>query len=84
MEAELDFSLKPTTTSKMEQRKEFMHLKYIQKKFVHKSESPPDVLLQDLSLAVANRDILAVLQLYAEGQLQDLIGNFQVTSKKKS
>jgi len=67
MEAELDFSLKPTTTSKMEQRKEFMHLKYMQKKFVHKSESPPDVLLQDLSLAVANRDILAVLQLYAEG-----------------
>eukprot|EP00795_Rhopilema_esculentum_P008390 gene8390-14367_t len=67
MEADLDFVLKPTPTSKMEQRKEFIHAKYIQKKFVHKTESPPEVLLQDLNQAVGNRDILAVLQLYAQG-----------------
>eukprot|EP00112_Aurelia_sp_Birch-Aquarium-sp1_P004331 Seg1489.4 transcript_id=Seg1489.4/GoldUCD/mRNA.D3Y31 product="Arf-GAP with SH3 domain ANK repeat and PH domain-containing protein 1" protein_id=Seg1489.4/GoldUCD/D3Y31 len=67
MEAELDFSLKPTPTSKMEQRKEFIHAKYIHRKFVHKSDSPPEALLQDLNQAIGNRDTLAVLQLYAEG-----------------
>ena len=29
-----------------EQRKEFIHAKYIQRKFVHKSDSPPEALIQ--------------------------------------
>lgn len=67
MEAELDPSQKPESTSKMEIKKDFIQKKYVQKKFYHPSGHSPDVLLEELKQAINYRDILAILQLYADG-----------------
>lgn len=67
MEAELDPALKPSSTSAMEVRKEFIQQKYVYKKYTHSSGQTPNVLQEELVKAINSRDILAILQLYANG-----------------
>eukprot|EP00111_Clytia_hemisphaerica_P005677 TCONS_00016475-protein len=67
MEASLDPSLKPTAGSNMDQRKEFITQKYVQKAFINPSGHQPNILIEDLQRAINHHDILAVLQLYADG-----------------
>ncbi|XP_078584413.1 arf-GAP with SH3 domain, ANK repeat and PH domain-containing protein 2-like isoform X15 [Branchiostoma floridae x Branchiostoma japonicum] len=67
MESRLDPSQKPTANSTMEERKEFIHEKYVQHKFPIKTCSDNEMMLQDLCQAVLSRDIFALLQVFAEG-----------------
>lgn len=67
MEATLNDDLKPTASSKMDERKEFIRAKYIQHKYAIKSGDNTEKILQELHQAVKSRDILAVLQAFAEG-----------------
>ncbi|XP_066268703.1 arf-GAP with SH3 domain, ANK repeat and PH domain-containing protein 2-like isoform X9 [Branchiostoma lanceolatum] len=67
MESRLDPSQKPTANSTMEERKEFIHEKYVQHKFPQKACSDNEMMLQDLCQAVLSRDIFALLQVFAEG-----------------
>lgn len=67
MEAELDPKFKPNSSSNMETRKEFIQQKYVQKRFIHASGNPPQALLEELMQAIEYHDILAILQLHAEG-----------------
>nr|XP_020466006.1 arf-GAP with SH3 domain, ANK repeat and PH domain-containing protein 1-like isoform X2 [Monopterus albus] len=68
MEASLPSpSLKPTASSDMTARKEFINAKYIDRKFVRRSASTVTSMLDDLYEAVRSRDLLSVIQLYAEG-----------------
>ncbi|XP_019641584.1 PREDICTED: arf-GAP with SH3 domain, ANK repeat and PH domain-containing protein 1-like isoform X5 [Branchiostoma belcheri] len=67
MESRLDPSQKPTANSTMEERKEFIHEKYVQHKFPMKTCSDNEMMLQDLCQAVLSRDIFALLQVFAEG-----------------
>lgn len=67
MEATLDYNQKPTASSKMDERKEFIRAKYIQHKYAIKSGDNTEKILQELHQAVKSKDILAVLQAFAEG-----------------
>lgn len=67
MEATLDYNEKPTASSKMDERKEFIRAKYIQHKYAIKSGDNTEKILQELHQAVKSKDILAVLQAFAEG-----------------
>ncbi|XP_074607779.1 arf-GAP with SH3 domain, ANK repeat and PH domain-containing protein 2-like isoform X2 [Acropora palmata] len=67
MEATLDYNEKPTASSNMDERKEFIRAKYIQHKYAIKSGDNTDKILQELHQAVKSKDILAVLQAFAEG-----------------
>ncbi|EDO34178.1 predicted protein [Nematostella vectensis] len=67
MEATLDIDQKPTANSKMDEKKEFIHAKYIKHQYAQKSGESPEKVLQELHQAVKSRDILAVLQGFGEG-----------------
>uniref|UniRef100_A0A671Z500 ArfGAP with SH3 domain, ankyrin repeat and PH domain 1a n=1 Tax=Sparus aurata TaxID=8175 RepID=A0A671Z500_SPAAU len=66
MEAGLS-SLKPTPSSDMTARKEFINAKYIDRKFVRRTVSMATSGLEELCEAVQSRDLLSIIQLYAEG-----------------
>ncbi|XP_071490803.1 arf-GAP with SH3 domain, ANK repeat and PH domain-containing protein 1-like [Diadema antillarum] len=65
-EANLE-SNKPTQSSSMDVRKEFIRAKYEKKKFVLKTSANPTTLLFDLRQAVLLSEILQVLRVFAEG-----------------
>ncbi|XP_040001374.1 arf-GAP with SH3 domain, ANK repeat and PH domain-containing protein 1a isoform X2 [Xiphias gladius] len=68
MEASLTSpSLKPTASSDMTARKEFINAKYIDRKFVRRTVSTATSKLDELYEAVRSRDLLSIIQLYAEG-----------------
>ncbi|XP_028405918.1 arf-GAP with SH3 domain, ANK repeat and PH domain-containing protein 2-like isoform X2 [Dendronephthya gigantea] len=68
MEATLDDDfVKPKSTSKMEERKQFIRAKYINHQYAQKLEESPSALSKGLAKAVHKKDILAVLQVFAEG-----------------
>lgn len=58
---------KPTHTSSMDTRKEFIRAKYEKKKFVLKTAAQPSTLLFDLRQAVLLSEIIQVLRVFAEG-----------------
>ncbi|XP_029283548.1 arf-GAP with SH3 domain, ANK repeat and PH domain-containing protein 1-like, partial [Cottoperca gobio] len=75
MEASLpSVSLKPTASSDMTARKEFINAKYMERKFVRRSVSTASSRLREVYEAVRSRELLSIIQLYAEGgeQLQPI------------
>ncbi|XP_072567582.1 arf-GAP with SH3 domain, ANK repeat and PH domain-containing protein 1 isoform X2 [Paramormyrops kingsleyae] len=60
-------SPKPTPTSDMTARKEFINAKYLDHKFVRKTCMSAAAKLKELLEAVKSRDLLALIQVYAEG-----------------
>ncbi|GLV37592.1 ArfGAP with SH3 domain ankyrin repeat and PH domain [Carabus blaptoides fortunei] len=66
MEANLSFNNKPTSTSTMEERYEFIRAKYVDKKFVMRTYSNDRDLLCDLEHAVNNQDLNHLLQVFGE------------------
>ncbi|XP_061462787.1 arf-GAP with SH3 domain, ANK repeat and PH domain-containing protein 1 isoform X1 [Rhineura floridana] len=60
-------SPKPTPTSDMTARKEFITAKYVDHKFSRKTCASAASKLNELLEAVKSRDLLALLQVYAEG-----------------
>ncbi|XP_053084052.1 arf-GAP with SH3 domain, ANK repeat and PH domain-containing protein 1 isoform X2 [Pangasianodon hypophthalmus] len=60
-------SPKPTPSSDMTIRKEFINAKYVDHKFARKTCSSAAEKLSDLYDAVRSRDLLALIQVYAEG-----------------
>lgn len=48
-------------------RKEFINAKYIDRKFVRRTVSMATSGLEELCEAVQSRDLLSIIQLYAEG-----------------
>uniref|UniRef100_A0A7N6ABU4 ArfGAP with SH3 domain, ankyrin repeat and PH domain 1a n=1 Tax=Anabas testudineus TaxID=64144 RepID=A0A7N6ABU4_ANATE len=60
-------SLKPTASSDMTVRKEFINAKYIDHKFVRRSVSSATSRLDELYEAVQSQDLLSIIQLFAEG-----------------
>uniref|UniRef100_A0A8C2XKZ0 ArfGAP with SH3 domain, ankyrin repeat and PH domain 2b n=1 Tax=Cyclopterus lumpus TaxID=8103 RepID=A0A8C2XKZ0_CYCLU len=73
MEADLSVT-KPDPTSDMQTRKDFITAKYTEKRFVRRLCADAASRLQVLYEAVRNRDILSLMQVYAEGvDLQESI-----------
>ncbi|XP_013401503.1 arf-GAP with SH3 domain, ANK repeat and PH domain-containing protein 2-like, partial [Lingula anatina] len=68
MEATLDTSYKPTSTSTMEERKEFIRAKYERHRYAIKTCLTMEDLKLDLKQAVLSADIYGLLQVFAEGQ----------------
>ncbi|XP_068454894.1 arf-GAP with SH3 domain, ANK repeat and PH domain-containing protein 2b isoform X2 [Clinocottus analis] len=66
MEADLTVT-KPDPTSDMQTRKDFITAKYTEKRFVRRLCADAASRLQVLYEAVRNRDILSLIQVYAEG-----------------
>ncbi|XP_014485335.1 PREDICTED: arf-GAP with SH3 domain, ANK repeat and PH domain-containing protein 2 isoform X4 [Dinoponera quadriceps] len=66
MEATLRHNLKPSPTSTMEERYEFIRAKYVEKRYVMNTCADERDLLSDLEHAVNNRDLQQLLQVYAE------------------
>ncbi|XP_059176162.1 arf-GAP with SH3 domain, ANK repeat and PH domain-containing protein 2-like [Physella acuta] len=72
MEATLDpndtshSSIKPKPTSHMNDRRDFIKAKYLQHKFAIITCANTEELRQDLKQATQNKDLLALLQVYAE------------------
>ncbi|XP_011050292.1 PREDICTED: arf-GAP with SH3 domain, ANK repeat and PH domain-containing protein 2 isoform X3 [Acromyrmex echinatior] len=66
MEATLRHNLKPSPTSTMEERYEFIRAKYVDKRYVMNTCADERDLLSDLEHAVNNRDLQQLLQVYAE------------------
>ncbi|XP_045907136.1 arf-GAP with SH3 domain, ANK repeat and PH domain-containing protein 1a [Micropterus dolomieu] len=60
-------SLKPTASSDMTARKEFINAKYIDRKFVRRTSRYEGGRLDEVYEAVRSRDVLSLIQLYAEG-----------------
>ncbi|XP_060756038.1 arf-GAP with SH3 domain, ANK repeat and PH domain-containing protein 1 isoform X2 [Neoarius graeffei] len=60
-------SPKPTRSSDMTIRKEFINAKYMDHKFSRKTCSSAALKLSDLYDAVRSRDLLALIQVYADG-----------------
>ncbi|XP_042284332.1 arf-GAP with SH3 domain, ANK repeat and PH domain-containing protein 1a isoform X2 [Thunnus maccoyii] len=68
MEASLPSpSLKPSASSNMMARKEFINAKYIERKFIRRTVTTATSRLDDVYEAVRSRDLLSIIQLYAEG-----------------
>ncbi|XP_015417105.1 PREDICTED: arf-GAP with SH3 domain, ANK repeat and PH domain-containing protein 1 isoform X2 [Myotis davidii] len=68
MEANLPSpSPKPTPMSDMTARKEYITAKYVDHRFSRKTCSSPSAKLNELLEAVRSRDLLALVQVYAEG-----------------
>uniref|UniRef100_A0A8C0KIE5 ArfGAP with SH3 domain, ankyrin repeat and PH domain 1 n=1 Tax=Canis lupus dingo TaxID=286419 RepID=A0A8C0KIE5_CANLU len=68
MEANLPSpSPKPTPSSDMTVRKEYITAKYVDHKFSRKACSSPSAKLNELLEAIKSRDLLALIQVYAEG-----------------
>ncbi|XP_075968234.1 arf-GAP with SH3 domain, ANK repeat and PH domain-containing protein 2b isoform X2 [Anarhichas minor] len=73
MEADLSVT-KPDPTSDMQTRKDFITAKYTEKRFARRLCADAASRLQVLYEAVRNRDILSLIQVYAEGvDLQESI-----------
>ncbi|XP_076811363.1 arf-GAP with SH3 domain, ANK repeat and PH domain-containing protein 1-like isoform X2 [Clavelina lepadiformis] len=67
MEETLDVSLKPSSTSDMEERKTFIRGKYISRNYVVPScGNDSGAIAEELSQAIQSCDIVSLLQLYAE------------------
>ncbi|XP_033209632.1 arfGAP with SH3 domain, ANK repeat and PH domain-containing protein isoform X3 [Belonocnema kinseyi] len=66
MEATLHYNLKPTPTSTMEERYEFIRAKYVDKRYVMHTCADERDLLSDLEHALNNRDLQQLLQVFAE------------------
>ncbi|KAK7867299.1 hypothetical protein R5R35_002124 [Gryllus longicercus] len=66
MEANLH-SNKPTPSSSMEERYEFIRAKYVEKKYVERTCADERDLLSDLMHAVNNKNLYHLLQVFAEG-----------------
>ncbi|XP_076247741.1 arfGAP domain of ASAP isoform X4 [Calliopsis andreniformis] len=66
MEATLHHKHKPTPTSTMEERYEFIRAKYVDKRYVMNTCADERDLLSELEHAVNNRDLQQLLQVYAE------------------
>ncbi|XP_016837992.1 arfGAP with SH3 domain, ANK repeat and PH domain-containing protein isoform X6 [Nasonia vitripennis] len=66
MEAMLRHNFKPSPTSTMEERYEFIRAKYVEKKYITRTCVNEQDLLSDLEHAVNNRDLHHLLQVYAE------------------
>ncbi|XP_036306299.1 arf-GAP with SH3 domain, ANK repeat and PH domain-containing protein 1-like [Pipistrellus kuhlii] len=60
-------SPKPTPMSDMSARKEYIMAKYVDHRFSRKTCSSPSAKLKELMEAVRSRDLLALVQVYAEG-----------------
>ncbi|XP_063953645.1 arf-GAP with SH3 domain, ANK repeat and PH domain-containing protein 1-like isoform X5 [Lytechinus pictus] len=73
---------KPTHTSSMDARKEFIRAKYEKKKFVLKTAAQPSQLLFDLRQAVLLSEIIQVLRVFAEGV--DLVAPLPNTAGNKT
>uniref|UniRef100_A0A3Q0RQ14 ArfGAP with SH3 domain, ankyrin repeat and PH domain 2b n=1 Tax=Amphilophus citrinellus TaxID=61819 RepID=A0A3Q0RQ14_AMPCI len=69
MEADLSAQeiMKPTPTSDMQMRKDYITAKYTEKRFAQQKCANAESRLQALYEAVRNRDILSLIQVYAEG-----------------
>ncbi|XP_033727336.1 arf-GAP with SH3 domain, ANK repeat and PH domain-containing protein 2-like isoform X2 [Pecten maximus] len=67
LEAKLDPSTKPTLSSPMEERSNFIKSKYGEHKYAIITCTYKDDLKQDLKQAILTHDINALLQVYAEG-----------------
>ncbi|XP_061521828.1 arf-GAP with SH3 domain, ANK repeat and PH domain-containing protein 1 isoform X3 [Phycodurus eques] len=68
MEGNLPFpSPKPTPSSDMTVRKEFINTKYVDHKYARKTCSSASAKMIELYEAVQSRDLLALIQVYAEG-----------------
>nr|CAD7430161.1 unnamed protein product [Timema monikensis] len=67
MEATLQQSSKPTPSSTMEERFEFIRAKYVERKFTLQTCEDERDLLSDLEHAVNNKDLHQLLQVFAEG-----------------
>nr|CAD7259111.1 unnamed protein product [Timema shepardi]CAD7569147.1 unnamed protein product [Timema californicum] len=67
MEATLQQSSKPTPSSTMEERCEFIRAKYVERKFTLQTCEDERDLLSDLEHAVNNKDLHQLLQVFAEG-----------------
>ncbi|KAK6167781.1 hypothetical protein SNE40_021731 [Patella caerulea] len=67
MEATLDPSLKPKSSSPMEEKRDFIRSKYEQHRFAIITCTDKEELKQDLKQAILSKDIFALLQVYAEG-----------------
>ncbi|XP_014206193.1 arfGAP with SH3 domain, ANK repeat and PH domain-containing protein isoform X3 [Copidosoma floridanum] len=66
MEAMLRHNFKPSPTSTMEERYEFIRAKYVDKKYIQRTCVNDQDLLSDLEHAVNNRDLHHLLQVCAE------------------
>ncbi|XP_024083772.1 arfGAP with SH3 domain, ANK repeat and PH domain-containing protein isoform X1 [Cimex lectularius] len=67
MEATLHAHNKPTPSSSMEERYEFIRAKYVDKKYALHSYADEHELLSDLEHAVNNKNLYNLLQVFAEG-----------------
>lgn len=67
LEAKLDPATKPTVSSPMEERLNFIKAKYAEHKYAIITCTYQDDLKQDLKQAILTHDINALLQVYAEG-----------------
>uniref|UniRef100_T1HS89 Transaldolase n=1 Tax=Rhodnius prolixus TaxID=13249 RepID=T1HS89_RHOPR len=67
MEATLHANNKPTPSSTMEERYEFIRAKYVEKKYAMHSYADEHELLSDLEHAVNNKNLYHLLQVFAEG-----------------
>ncbi|XP_040061931.1 arfGAP with SH3 domain, ANK repeat and PH domain-containing protein isoform X3 [Ixodes scapularis] len=81
MEATMTQSRKPSPSSPMEERCEFIRAKYLERKFAVKTCSDENDLLQDLGHAVMARHLYQLLQAFAEGAiLTAVLPNYQNTA----
>ncbi|XP_061093553.1 arf-GAP with SH3 domain, ANK repeat and PH domain-containing protein 1-like isoform X2 [Conger conger] len=68
MEGNLPYpSPKPTPSSDMTARKEFINAKYVDHKFARKTCTSAAAKMSEMYEAVKSRDLLALIQVYAEG-----------------
>lgn len=67
LEADLQDVTKPDPSSDMQTRKDFITAKYTEKRFVRQLCADGESRLQRLYEAVRNRDVLSLIQVYAEG-----------------
>ncbi|XP_075873347.1 arf-GAP with SH3 domain, ANK repeat and PH domain-containing protein 2b isoform X2 [Nelusetta ayraudi] len=67
LEADLQDVTKPDPSSDMQTRKDFITAKYTEKRFVRQRCADGEPRLQRLYEAVRNRDVLSLIQVYAEG-----------------
>ncbi|XP_053565684.1 arf-GAP with SH3 domain, ANK repeat and PH domain-containing protein 2 isoform X2 [Bombina bombina] len=63
----IDDSVKPAPSSDMNARKDYITAKYIEKKYARKKYTDNSSKLHNLCEAVKSRDILALVQLHADG-----------------
>lgn len=81
MEATMMQSRKPSPTSPMEERCEFIRAKYVDRKFAVRTCSDENDLLHDLEHAVTARHLYQLLQAFAEGViLTAVLPNYKNTA----